>query len=374
VGPEARSTAGVEDEGPCLGEQGEQALLGSLDPHLAGCGYDEHPHPLRHRLAGHHLRRQAQVVDPTVRARADHHLVHPLPRNLRDRHHMVHVRRARHLGLKPAHVEPDRVLVTGVGIGVDGGEGTVGARREVAKRDLIRGEERVLGPHLRGHVRDHHPVGDRHPRDEGARELHGLVEGAVGAKLSDHVEDHVLGGDELGKGSIELDAEARRDLEPQLPGRPQGGHLRAADPGGERPHRAVGRGMGVRPQHEVPRPGQRLLHHHLVAHPAPNVVEPDPLLAHELPDLLMVLGVLHARGGHDMVEDDHELLRLLDPLPADLPEQFGDRRRVVVGHPQVRPHGHDLPRLHGSEARLLGEDLLGERLSHRASFTESRRT
>jgi hypothetical protein len=70
-------------------------------------------------------------------------------------------------------------------------------------------------------------------------------------------------------------------------------------------------------------------------------------------------------GGHDVVEDHGDLLRIPDAARADFPED-PDRtsRRQVVTHGHVDPRADEVDGLDGLLAAVGGQDLLGDRLAH----------
>jgi hypothetical protein len=115
---------------------------------------------------------------------------------------------------------------------------------------------------------------------------------------------------------------------------------------------------------EKSRQGEALFGQDLVADAGVDVEEVrDPLLGHELPDGLVVLGVFLVGGRDDVVEDDDDLAGGPDPLDAELAEFLDDGRRVVVGQDVVRGDRDDLAG-HDVLAGLAAEDLLRKRSTH----------
>ncbi len=102
-----------------------------------------------------------------------------------------------------------------------------------------------------------------------------------------------------------------------------------------------------------------------MADPDAGVVEGlDALLGDELADLLVSVSVLLGRGGHGVIEHDHEALRVLHPLDAELGEGLRDRGGVIVREAEVGLDLDDLPDRDGRKPRLLREHLLGKGQSH----------
>ena len=107
-----------------------------------------------------------------------------------------------------------------------------------------------------------------------------------------------------------------------------------------------------------------LFTHHLVTDAGVDVVKTlDPLFSNKLAHHLVVGGNDLVGGGRGVVENDHMDIRPRDLLDSDLPEDPGNRCRVVVRHSHIRLHLDDFAGYHGA-ARFGGEDLLGKRLTH----------
>jgi hypothetical protein len=99
---------------------------------------------------------------------------------------------------------------------------------------------------------------------------------------------------------------------------------------------------------------------------APLVVEAgDALLPHEAARRAEEARRGDVLGGHDVVEDHGDLLRIPDAARGDFPED-PDRtsRRQVVAHGHVDPRVDELAGLDGLLAAVGGQDLLGDRQAH----------
>ncbi len=156
-------------------------------------------------------------------------------------------------------------------------------------------------------------------RGRRAGELHGLVVGHLGAVVADDLQAEVLGRDAGREAAGEVDAHGLGDAEPDLVGRPGAGGLGPADARGEGPERAIARRVGVAADDDLAGQGEALLGQDLVADAGVDVEEVrDALLGDELPDGLVVLGVLFVRRRDDVVEDDDDLLGGADLLDPDL--------------------------------------------------------
>jgi len=64
---------------------------------------------------------------------------------------------------------------------------------EEGPRLLVRGDVRVLGAHLRGHIAERHPPRRRRRRHRRPGELHRLVQRPVGALVADYIKDQIFG-------------------------------------------------------------------------------------------------------------------------------------------------------------------------------------
>ena len=178
-------------------------------------------------------------------------------------------------------------------------------------------------------------------------ELDDLEVGALGGQLADQVQDQVLGRDVALELALADHLDGPRHLDVQhLAQGPDRGHLGGADAEGEGAQGAVAGGVAVGADHDAARPHVAELGQDLVADAAAvaaDVVElGDPLLGHEVADLLLVAGRLRAFGRHAVVEDDGDPGRVpdlgLEPrVLVDLVELVDDQGAVLVRHGQVDP-------------------------------------
>ena len=116
---------------------------------------------------------------------------------------------------------------------------------QVLERRVVRGDHSRPGPRLDRHVADRHALvhGERPHRR--AAILDGVAGGARGADAGDEAEDQVLGGDARGQAAVHLDREGLRLALQQALGGQDVADLAGADPEGQCPERAVGRGVAV---------------------------------------------------------------------------------------------------------------------------------
>ena len=179
------------------------------------------------------------------------------------------------------------------------------------------------------------------------------------------MQNDVLACDRLVQLTLEFDLDGGGDLEPSHALCHTGGHIRGADAGGERAHRAVGAGVAVRADDAVARchdalfGQERVLNAHLA-----NVVEvEDVVLVCELAALLGLGRALDVLVGHEVVENDGDVLFVEHAVKACLLELVdGHRCGDVVAQHDVELGVDELARLDLGEARVCGQNFL--RLGH----------
>ena len=141
-----------------------------------------------------------------------------------------------------------------------------------------------------------------------------------------------------------------------------------AEPGAERAERAVRAGVRVAAGDHRPGDDPALLAEQRVLDPAAAlVVERHAVRARPLLQPPLELGRARVLRRHEVVGDHHDLRRVEDLRDAhllQLPER--DRPADVVRHHDVAAHHHDVPGLHIVGVAVREQDLLSERVRHRA--------
>jgi len=124
----------------------------------------------------------------------------------------------------------------------------------------------------------------------------------------------------------------------------------------------------VRTEDESAGEGVPLLRQDLMADSNSAIIEVlYPLIGDELPDLLVPQSILLGGSGDRVIKNDHKPVRVLHPLNADLSKDLADRCGIIMRHAEVGRDLHDLADFDVVKTRLLREDLLSKRHSHRES-------
>jgi hypothetical protein len=178
--------------------------------------------------------------------------------------------------------------------------------------------------------------------------------------------------------SVEANAHRRRNLPPEVAGRPDPHCIRTNHRRPERTQRAIhvrvrirGHAEGARGHAEGARNHEAILDHDLVADPAATGPEVDALRLGERRDLppdleAVAVGVLDV-----VIQGDQELPRVTDQPGASLPEAIEDGRAVVVSEELPRAKRDRVPRPRRpvrSRNSVPARDLFGKSLTtHSAS-------
>jgi hypothetical protein len=166
---------------------------------------------------------------------------------------------------------------------------------QIANGFRVGGYDPGSGAGFDRHVADHQAARGRHLLDGRAMELDDLEIGALGRQLADQVQNQVLGRDMALELALtnHLDGAGNFDVQ-HPPQSPDSRHFRGADAEGESAEGAVAGGVAVRADHDVSRPDITEFRQDLVADAAAVAADVmksrDPLLGHEIPDLLLVAG------------------------------------------------------------------------------------
>jgi hypothetical protein len=226
----------------------------------------------------------------------------------------------------------------------------------------------ILGAHLGSHIAQDQPPANAHRLDGRPGKLDRHVIGSIGSNVGDDAQHQVLGRHVRRELAVDDDAHALRHTQPDLAGCHHCRRFSPANAGAERAQGAVARRVRVAADDHHAGQGVTLLGENLVADAFPDVIEGgDPLLAHKLAHLLVLLGIGFVGGRRDVIQNDDVHVGIGHARYADFAEGFGNGRGVVVGQQLVWPHGDDLAGDGLVEARLHGQDLFSKRLAHLSS-------
>ena len=268
-----------------------------------------------------------------------------------------------HLGKVDVH----GALILRVAVRLIGGPGAVYPALHIGFRHRVHGENAVLRPGLNGHVGDGQPVVDRELGNAGPGKFQGLIPGSVHADHADKGQNYVLAGDKGPELPGEVHLDGGGHLEPGLPRRHGGAHVRGPHAGGEGPQGPVGAGVGVRADNSLAGGHQALFRQQgvLDAH-LPHVevvvdVKPPGEGAALLAlggglDVLVGCEVVHYQGDFALVE------HLVKARRLKLVDRHGGGD--VVAQHQVQLRLNELPRPDGRKPRVLGQDFLRHGHSH----------
>ena len=246
----------------------------------------------------------------------------------------------------------------------------VGAAREPRRRHLVRLEDAVQAPELRGHVGDGEAGVGRELPDAGAAVLdRSLHRDRVAPEQRERLEDHFLAAQAEGQLALVLDRDRLGHLQPRGAQHHRHHDVGPAEPDGECAQPAVRRRVRVRAEHHVV--GTHQVPVELgVQDGVVRVVEvADAALARErLRELHQLLRALVRRQRdrvHRVIDGEEEAVLVVQAGPAE--------RRVGALHPVPRqlardgPVHADLKHVPGLDprprqvARVGREDLLGQR-------------
>jgi hypothetical protein len=310
---------------------------------------------------------KAQVVELGAGAGADVGHVDARVGVRGQRHAVCRTVRRRELGTERGrvevvlHIETARVRRPGRAIAV-AGQGRSAGLAQPAPRHVIGCDEPGLRAELRAHVAQGHALLHRQRAHGVARELHGLVVGAVHAEARDHGQHHVLGADACGQPPGPVHGDRLRHAQPDLARDHHAEHLGAADAEHVGAERAAGGRMRVAADAEHAGPDVAVLRHHHVTD-ALAVIHVRQLLlarpvardAHDAPRGLIALG-------HVMVHHQHDFGLVPDRGSEFLQHGLeATRPRRVVEHRQIDAAGDDLADAHRGLAGGAGNEFLGQR-------------
>ena len=252
--------------------------------------------------------------------------------------------------LERVKVDDDAALILGVGVGLVLDPRALAAAIQICLGDFIHREDAVLGTGLDGHIADAEAVLHRQGLHTVTDEFQALVQRTGNADLTDQMQNDVLACDRLVQLTLEFDLDGGGDLEPGHALCHTGGHIRGADAGGERAHRAVGAGVAVRADDAVARGHDALFGQERVlnAHLADVVEVEDVVLVCELAALLGLGRALDVLVGDKVVEHDVDAGLVKDGIKARLVELIdGHRGRNIVAEHDVEPGVDELARRNG---------------------------
>ncbi|OPY89946.1 MAG: hypothetical protein A4E73_02751 [Syntrophaceae bacterium PtaU1.Bin231] len=365
---ETGTAGGRTDQGVRLEEDIEKPLVHRRLVDERRRRDDDEPDVRRGLLSLQDLCGHPQVLDAPVGAGPDDHLVDLHLSRLADPPRIGGKGREGHLRFDLRDVDIDDLGVPRVRIGLVKDEFPLRPLLDVDPRDFVGREDAALPPRLDGHVGHGQAVGHGQFRDGAPRELQGLVQGAVNADPPDEIQDQVLSGNPFLELSVIDDLHALRHPQPDLAGHHRGGEIRAPHARGKSPQRAVGAGMAVRPDHEIPGQDnalfgqQRMLH----AGVAAFVVMLEALFAGEIPYGFGLHGRADVLVGREMIRHQDHFAAVEDLLSSGLPELAdGDRRRDVIAQRDVHPRIDDHSRSNFPVLRVVAQDLFGDGHTHR---------
>ena len=370
----AGTAAGWANDGPRFQKGLDESFSQGLQVDLARRGNDQQAHAGRDLLACENPGRGLQVGQAAVGACADKGLLDGRARGLGQRGHVVHPMRPGYDRTHRAHVHFDDARVGGARVGEERAFLQVGAgfpfgdaqapgqpRRKPGEGRLVGWDVRVLGAHLRHHVRQHHALLHREGGDPITRELDRLIERAIRAQRADEGQGQVFGRNTVGQTSVEHDAQAFGHAQPDTPQRPERGHLAASHPRGERAHPALVRGVAVRAQDHLAGQDERVFRDQLVADAFAHIEEvADALLVHERAHVRVVLRVAHRGRGGGVIQGDDQALGVVNAHRAHVLEDAQDGGGVVVGEQAVGCDFDDFTHRDVAAARSASDGLLGE--------------
>ena len=310
-----------------LAEYAVEPLRLRLSLHLLRAGHDEQPYVGGDLPAAQQRRRQTQVAEAGVGARADEHHVdrmpqeplpgtevhvaeRPLHRRLPAgrRDGAAHGHRHPRVGAIGDHrlerrgVDVDHTIVRRPFVGRQTSPGRerplpglalwrVRPARQVLERRVVRGDHPGARPRLDRHVADRHPLVHRQRSDGRPGVLDDVAGSAAHADFRDDAEDEVLGRHPGVEPSLDPDLQRPRSGLQQALRHQDVRHFRGADPERQRPEGPVCRRVAVAADDRHPRLRQSQLRPDDVHDPlplAPQGVQPDavvPAVRLELRDL-----------------------------------------------------------------------------------------
>ncbi len=214
---------------------------------------------------------------------------------------------------------------------------------DVVPGSLVGPDDSRLCPHLDRHVRTGHPARHVHIVHGPAGELKRRIGRTVGADVADEREDQVFWTDSPAEGPVDLKKDALGHPEVERTELQHEPHIGRTDAGRKRTRRTVGAGVGVGPDDDLAGRRPPFLHNNLVADALEKVVVADPLLLCKPPHEDMVLGGRYRIGGHLVIEEHDDPIRIINALSTHLAKD-ADRQRTgdVVDHRRIHRRHHDV--------------------------------
>ena len=117
---------------------------------------------------------------------------------------------------------------------------------------LVGRDDAALAAGLDGHIAEGHPLFHAHCLNRFAAELHRTIGGAIHANVADNAQDDVLGRHEGRQLAVEDKADGRRHADEELAGAHHEAGIGVANAGGEGAQRAVGAGVRVGTEDDLP--------------------------------------------------------------------------------------------------------------------------